>query len=368
MVFYARDWSPLGTKQSLQRLITETTGVDRELLLGEVDLKTISVARKMSWAARRETTRAEDLAYCLMGIFDVNMPLLYGEGDKAFIRLQEEIMKGSDDHTLFAWRNDRYRGTEYCGLLASSPTKFKDSGNIKPHRDWNASLPFSQTNKGLFIQLVLSPLEGEMETSLAMLDCESGARRAAIYLKCLSKRGNQYARIRPTEISLLKPGQNYEGKLTDVYIRQQILLPTEESNDISGFCVRMVGFSQFEIASVIPQERWDPRNKIISITKKATGAHINFNYWWGDIKFVVLLGVIGGSIGWCRVCESSELPLLLRDFQPHMQSISDSTHIRKDRVAKVRLEPEVVLGKKLLVVHVSVEEVSRLKAVLGLAR
>jgi hypothetical protein len=57
----------------------------------------------MSWASKRETTRSEDTAYCLLGIFDVNMPLLYGEGEKAFVRLQEEIMKNSDDQSLFAW-------------------------------------------------------------------------------------------------------------------------------------------------------------------------------------------------------------------------------------------------------------------------
>lgn len=43
----------------------------------------------MRWAASRETKRLEDMAYCLLGIFNVNMPLLYGEGRRAFIRLQE---------------------------------------------------------------------------------------------------------------------------------------------------------------------------------------------------------------------------------------------------------------------------------------
>jgi hypothetical protein len=63
-----------------------------------------SVAKRMSWAANREATRSEDVAYSLFGIFNVHMPLIYGEGQqKAFRRLQEEIMKFSDDHTLFAW-------------------------------------------------------------------------------------------------------------------------------------------------------------------------------------------------------------------------------------------------------------------------
>jgi hypothetical protein len=69
-------------------------------------LERCNVAQRMSWASKREATRVEDIAYCLMGIFEVNIPMLYGEGSKAFFRLQEEIMKVSDDHTIFAWETD----------------------------------------------------------------------------------------------------------------------------------------------------------------------------------------------------------------------------------------------------------------------
>jgi hypothetical protein len=60
------------------------------------------VAKRMCWASKRKTTRVEDIAYCLLGIFDINMPLLYGEGGKAFLRLQEEILKTLGDYSLFA--------------------------------------------------------------------------------------------------------------------------------------------------------------------------------------------------------------------------------------------------------------------------
>jgi hypothetical protein len=59
----------------------------------------------MSWAAKRQTTKVEDCAYSLMGIFGINMPLLYGEGELAFVRLQEELMKVSDDYSIFAWKS-----------------------------------------------------------------------------------------------------------------------------------------------------------------------------------------------------------------------------------------------------------------------
>jgi hypothetical protein len=70
------------------------------------------------------------MAYSLMGIFGINMPLLYGEGDKAFIRLQEEIMRISDDQSLFAWRRSDPPGGEYSGLLARAPGDFADSASI----------------------------------------------------------------------------------------------------------------------------------------------------------------------------------------------------------------------------------------------
>jgi len=59
-------------------------------------LPSVNVGRKMFWAPKRETTRVEDITYCLMGIFNVNMPLLHGEGQRAFTRLLEEILKDSD--------------------------------------------------------------------------------------------------------------------------------------------------------------------------------------------------------------------------------------------------------------------------------
>lgn len=98
--FYGRnkegDWTEIGTKLSLQRAIFEATGIPIEVLKTG-DVRDISVAKRMSWASRRETTREEDRAYSLMGLFDINMPMVYGEGKRAFVRLQEEIMKISNE-------------------------------------------------------------------------------------------------------------------------------------------------------------------------------------------------------------------------------------------------------------------------------
>lgn len=102
MRFYSQDWAILGSKADLQDELHKITGIDIFVLSTGIVSK-VSVAKKMCWAASRETSRIEDQAYSLMGIFDVNMPLIYGEGKKAFLRLQQEILRVSDDMTLFAW-------------------------------------------------------------------------------------------------------------------------------------------------------------------------------------------------------------------------------------------------------------------------
>ncbi|USP76289.1 hypothetical protein yc1106_03563 [Curvularia clavata] len=126
MVFFDESWESLGERRTLFKVISECTGISTNVLLDRNHLDTCSVAQKMSWAAKRETTRIEDQAYCMLGIFEINMPLIYGEGENAFIRLQEEIMKVTDDHSLFAWRSSDNRG----GCLATSPASFLDSSNV----------------------------------------------------------------------------------------------------------------------------------------------------------------------------------------------------------------------------------------------
>lgn len=130
VMFYGSDWKELGTNSSLRKVIQSVTGIHVSAFLGDhADLRKFSIAQKMSWAAKRRTTRTEDIAYCLMGLFDINMPMLYGEGEGAFIRLQEEIMRKSDDPTIFAWTSRDYLENDHS-LLARSPLYFRSSGNI----------------------------------------------------------------------------------------------------------------------------------------------------------------------------------------------------------------------------------------------
>lgn len=93
-----RRW--LGDKKSLERQLSEITGITAPALRGTA-LSAFSVKERMSWAENRETKREEDKAYSLLGIFDVCFPLIYGEGGKnAFWRLREELEKRLRKHQL----------------------------------------------------------------------------------------------------------------------------------------------------------------------------------------------------------------------------------------------------------------------------
>ncbi|KAH8592605.1 hypothetical protein B0O99DRAFT_674331 [Bisporella sp. PMI_857] len=93
--FFSKKGKLLGDKSTLERHICEITGIPAKALRGSL-LSSFSVAERMSWAKQRKTTREEDQAYSLLGIFDVSIPVIYGEGGgKAMKRLQEEIDKAS---------------------------------------------------------------------------------------------------------------------------------------------------------------------------------------------------------------------------------------------------------------------------------
>lgn len=120
------------------------------MLRFEVDIRLVPAAQKMAWAARRQTAREEDLAYALMGLFDVNMPILYGEGlKKAFRRLQLEIIQmNSTDQSIFIWRTNK----RISGLLADYPEDFADSGLNFVWKNQKLQ-PYSMTNMGLLVNL-----------------------------------------------------------------------------------------------------------------------------------------------------------------------------------------------------------------------
>ena len=129
VLFVTSSWEIIGTKAALASSISSITGIDAALLLLKSSVSDYTILQRMKWASIRETTRIEDMAYSLLGIFGIHMTLIYGEGHAAFRRLQEEIMKASPDQTLFTWRRTSLNCSRF---LAPSARCFRESTNIAP--------------------------------------------------------------------------------------------------------------------------------------------------------------------------------------------------------------------------------------------
>ena len=171
MVFCGSDWKQFGTKDSLRERLSASSGVPAEVLADPLLNFCYSTAQRMSWAANRNTTRGEDISYCLLGLFDINLPLLYGEGARnAFERMQIQILQNFEDESVLAWELNEddqpayaivsiydttlgtgfYLGTPaLTGVLAWKPRHFLHSGNVVKSRTWVSNTPLRITSRGL---------------------------------------------------------------------------------------------------------------------------------------------------------------------------------------------------------------------------
>jgi hypothetical protein len=177
VIFYGCAWCFLGTKRTGKKRLSEKTRISVNTLDYIWDLRNISIAPRMSWALRRNTTKREDEAYCLLGIFGVRMLLLYGEGVAAFRRFQEETIKAYDDNTIFliglgshidiAVRHAPADQRRIQGLLARSPNDFELWEHLG-HLTYQVERPQASgrddppqlTNPGLRISLTLTEITG----------------------------------------------------------------------------------------------------------------------------------------------------------------------------------------------------------------
>ena len=226
LIFLSCDWSDLGSKVTLAPLVEDITRISVDVLMSKELLPSVSVAHRMSWAASREATRAEDRAYSLFGIFDVQMPTIYGEGgEKAFVRLQEEILRHIPDQSIFAWglRPLPYHGafrvlrrsegntfpvTRQHGLLASSPRDFEGSRNVE-------RVPYAELRAALRL----------VSNTLPSLDCSTFSIRLnpPVYpVQLLSDGG-------PTHVAILACKDPARGWVA-LLLRDQ---PNSSSNDFS---------------------------------------------------------------------------------------------------------------------------------------
>jgi hypothetical protein len=165
----------LGEKKTLIDTLVKITRVPHKVLSHPIYLDEVCIAKKMTWVSQRKTTRPEDMAFCLMGIFNINMPLLYGEGGvKSFLRLQDDIIKTSSDTTIFARvdSNPSRQANLYepHGLLATSVQHFAESHDIFQTSEFEE--PYSMTNRGLRIELPIFNVSVDMRRyAVAKLFC-----------------------------------------------------------------------------------------------------------------------------------------------------------------------------------------------------
>lgn len=203
MGFYSKNWTYIGSKNDLSRVLSRLTRIDEIYLHDARQISTASAAKRFSCAAGRQTGKPEDVAYCLLGLFDINMPLLYGEGAlKAFRRLQEEIIKVSTDQTIFAWEwpeGWEPRSLDWINFFAPNPSAFANSGRHVPaSRRPNPWDIYSLTNLGLSIKLLmLETLCVRNEASaflFARIQCVEGDDKELLYIP-VYKNGHICSRI-----------------------------------------------------------------------------------------------------------------------------------------------------------------------------
>jgi len=229
--FFNKDWRSLGYKQRLAPTLEAITGIPKHILIHGLHGNRPCVAQIMSWAARRRTTRVEDRAYSLMGLLAVNMPMLYGEGKKAFHRLQLEIIRASNDQSIFAWDSEK---EQLGSILADDPSDFHRCGRMEPmsHDEFIEFLKddvpegdiedrlgtFPITNRGIQIWLFLRPDRGSRSRFQARLPCRNGRGDPPVTILLALWESNYYRY--PTPSFRLPPP---EGPLQfrQVYLRYQ---------------------------------------------------------------------------------------------------------------------------------------------------
>jgi hypothetical protein len=295
IVFFTHDWEYLRTITDLPSILAKVTGIS-ELALSTSDVKSFSIAQRMSWASRRVTTRSEDIAYCLLGIFDINMPLLYGEGgDKAFLRLQEELLKSSDDQSLFAWGQTiadpgcpqdlarsllsyedlvfRSRSNLTQHLLAQSPANFARSARVIPFHRTPGSGSISMTNKGVRLSSLLishSPIQSREQINhcIVLLDCHFEGNmhgQIGIRLRRWPTIRDQYSRMLADPILLPLKLLPYAVEKT-VYVKgpqrtrtipRQPLFPGP-SFEKEAFIVvpEFTRHGEWQLAEIFPSKQW----------------------------------------------------------------------------------------------------------------
>ncbi|KAK3316814.1 heterokaryon incompatibility protein-domain-containing protein [Apodospora peruviana] len=334
--FYDQAWTKRGTKIENEGFIAETTRIDGKVLRDSAVLSLTPVAKRMFWASARKTTRIEDLAYCLMGIFDIHMPMIYGEGSKSFMRLQEEIAKQSCDRSLFAWTAQPLAGEgnqAFRGMFARSPAEFSSCSRIRSRHSMGAfegliQKEFTITNKGVGIKTMLvgTSATGDSIFNLGLTEdllprITDTRGWIGIYL---TKTPLGFVRSRSSERYTAGADQRTVLDKKIIHIRKDV--SPSESASLWAFCwrwaVHLRPFAYGELAdmAVMPTELWDRQRRLFL----DQGSGINS---YALLKFAAQPGihrqfraVVACSTMNCRLCSVwTEQDRLFRDVCDHLE-------------------------------------------------
>ena len=192
LYLFDKEWRLIGDKDDLAPRLSRRTGIEEHIIrTGSMD--GACVAQRMSWAATRDTTRSEDIAYCLLGIFDVNMPLLYGEGSRAFKRLQEEILKETNDHSILAWdASNKDKGIELVGVLADHPSQFHACSDLEAIESTSGRIGITHGDVDIRTSIIADGGDRDGFGLAAILECRNSkdmASRIAIPIRSLPQLG-----------------------------------------------------------------------------------------------------------------------------------------------------------------------------------
>jgi hypothetical protein len=203
--FYDERWRFIGSLRELASRVSQITGISVSYFGVSANSPWVAVhgahiGERMSWMTNRTTTRKEDMAYCLLGVFNINMPLLYGEGDKAFVRLQEELIRKFNDHTIFCWDFSKLPTAQgitggNSGILTQWPSTFEESQLFRTKFYRSTPSPYTVTNSGLSITL---PAMHALNGFFGFLNARIGPRggeRVAVALVGLDKASGRRLRV-----------------------------------------------------------------------------------------------------------------------------------------------------------------------------
>ncbi|KAL4070148.1 heterokaryon incompatibility protein-domain-containing protein [Scleroderma yunnanense] len=254
--FFNKDWELIGNKKTLAYTLSFITQVPDHILTEGLSSNRPCIAQIMSWAANRKTTRVEDRAYSLLGLLDVNMPMLYGEGKKAFRRLQLEIIRMSNDQSIFAWRGNNRTGS----ILADDPSFFRDCDEMEvmDHNEFIQSLKnyipegdphtinedhfgtFPITNRGIHIWMLLRPLDHSDSVFKAWLPCRFRRSDPPVQITLALWKSNYYRYCTP--LWGIFPAQGIL-QFRQIYLRYQDTPHRDITFEIDDIAITENGFT-----------------------------------------------------------------------------------------------------------------------------